>query len=205
MAATIGFRVPATKVTNEPYAAETWYRAIDGSAIYKPQRYGRIVRGDTVSVIYTNVIEPHHATKFASVQYAPVLLQPYISKGYEVRATVVGQYVFAAALASQTVPGAQHDWRRVDASVLPHTPHRLPSVVEAQCIALVRALGLNFGAIDLIVTPSGDYIFLEINPNGQWAWIQQMCPELQIREALIDLLQGKGSNHAAASTAHEPA
>ncbi len=52
----------------------------------------------------------------------------------------------------------------------------------------MKALGLNFGAIDMILTPAGEYVFLEINPNGQWAWIQQLRPEIPLRETLADLL-----------------
>jgi glutathione synthase/RimK-type ligase-like ATP-grasp enzyme len=68
--------------------------------------------------------------------------------------------------------------------------HQLPQEVESQCVHLTRALGLAFGAIDLILTPQGEYVFLEINPNGQWAWLQQVIPSLPLREALADLLIG---------------
>jgi glutathione synthase/RimK-type ligase-like ATP-grasp enzyme len=47
---------------------------------------------------------------------------------------------------------------------------------------------LKFGAIDLILTPAGEYVFLEVNPNGQWAWLDAAVPGLDIRERLIDLL-----------------
>ena len=55
------------------------------------------------------------------------------------------------------------------------------------CVALLRALNLAFGAIDMILTPAGEYVFLEINPNGQWAWIQQ-CTGAEMSGCLIDLL-----------------
>lgn len=187
VASTIGLIVPQTLATNEPFAAETFYRDV-APIIYKPQRGGRVVRGETVSLIYTNLIDQQHATQFDKVRLAPVLLQPYIPKQYEVRVTVVGRQVYAVALHSQEVREAQHDWRRVDARDIRHIPHQLPQHIEMQCIALVQELGLAFGAIDFIVTPIGEYVFLEINPNGQWAWVQQMCPELDIRDALIQLL-----------------
>ena len=101
--------------------------------------------------------------------------------------------MFTVEIHSQDVPDAQHDWRRVDATALRHTPYDLPSQVAQKCIALTRQLGLAFGAIDLILTPEGKYIFLEINPNGQWAWIEQMCPEIRISDALIDLLVSQES------------
>ena len=53
-------------------------------------------------------------------------------------------------------------------------------------MALVKALGLCFGAIDLVLTPDGRYVFLEINPSGQWEWIESLTG-LPISEALCDL------------------
>jgi glutathione synthase/RimK-type ligase-like ATP-grasp enzyme len=60
---------------------------------------------------------------------------------------------------------------------------------------LVKKLGLEFGALDLIVTPDNEYVFVEINPNGQWAWIQQLCPEIPMRETLTDLLIRGGARY----------
>ena len=64
-------------------------------------------------------------------------------------------------------------------------------------MALVRRLGLRYGAIDLILTPEGDYVFLEINPNGQWQWIEEPTG-LPITSALCDELTGRGAAERAA-------
>jgi glutathione synthase/RimK-type ligase-like ATP-grasp enzyme len=134
-------------------------------------------------------VQSVHAERLADVRYAPSLFQPYIPKETEIRVTIVGSRVFAVELRSQEVLEAKDDWRRVDSKQIKHVPHYLPTELEQKCVELVEALDLSFGAIDLILTPSNEYVFLEINPNGQWAWIQQMCPEINIRDALIDLLE----------------
>jgi len=54
-------------------------------------------------------------------------------------------------------------------------------------VRVVEALGLCFGAIDLIVTPDDDHVFLEVNPNGQWLWIEELTG-LPISHAIADLL-----------------
>lgn len=46
---------------------------------------------------------------------------------------------------------------------------------------------LNFGCFDLIVTPDGEYVFLECNPNGQWLWVE-LATGLPIAEAIADFL-----------------
>ncbi|MGB0386730.1 MAG: MvdC/MvdD family ATP grasp protein [Ardenticatenaceae bacterium] len=192
VASSLGFIIPQTLVTNSPHAARHFYHSSSQSVIYKPQRHARVIRKEKASLIYTNIIKEDHFEYFENVRFAPVLLQPYIQKKLEIRATVVCEQVFAVELHSQEIPAARHDWRRVDASKLKHVPHRLPSKIARKCIHLVKYLELSFGAIDLILTPDGEYVFLEINPNGQWAWIQQMCPEVRIREAIINLLVSGG-------------
>ena len=161
--------------------------------IYKPLRRSRLVREDGVSLIYTSPVTEAHADCFDSIAYAPCLLQRHIPKRLDVRVTVIGASVFAVAIRSQDHPEARNDWRRGSTLQLAHELHALPSPIEQLCARLVRELGLAFGAIDLVLTPDGEYVFLEINPNGQWAWIQQICPKVPLRETLADLLIGGGS------------
>lgn len=188
VAARIGFTIPATLVTNSPQEAEEYYSSSSSKLVYKPQQYGRLERGENVSLLYTSVVQANHTNQFDAVQLSPVLFQQYVPKKLELRVTVVGERVFAVEVHSQEIEEAKDDWRRVDPLKLRHVPCELPRNVMVNCIQLVKVLGLAFGAIDLIVTPDGEFVFLEINPNGQWAWIEQMCPELRIRDALIDLL-----------------
>jgi glutathione synthase/RimK-type ligase-like ATP-grasp enzyme len=71
--------------------------------------------------------------------------------------------------------------------VLAHTVETLPSDVVELCVALCRSYKLQFGAIDLARRPDGGYTFFEINPNGQWAWVEQRTG-LPLRARLADLL-----------------
>jgi D-alanine-D-alanine ligase-like ATP-grasp enzyme len=36
----------------------------------------------------------------------------------------------------------------------------------------MTVLGLRYGAIDLRLTPQGEYVFLEINPGGQFLFCE---------------------------------
>jgi len=192
VASLLGFVLSPTLVTNSPQEAHAFYREQDGNLIYKPLRRSRLTRDGAVSLIYTNPVGPAEASQMDKVAYAPCLLQTYVQKQVEVRVTVIGKRAFGVAIHSQEHVAARHDWRRGDTVQLRHEPHKLPSDLEARCVALVQEMGLAFGAIDLILTPDGEYVFLEINPNGQWAWIQQLCPEIPLREALADLLINGG-------------
>lgn len=188
IAAQVGFHLWPTIVTNNLERAQAFYDSQEGDVIYKPLQRSRLVRDEMVSLIYTSPIGPTEAEELWKITYAPCLLQAYVPKRVEIRATVIGSKVFSVEIHSQDHINSQHDWRRGDTVALRHELHLLPSSVESKCVALVEALGLAFGAIDLILTPEGEYVFLEINPNGQWAWIQQLCPDIPLRETLADLL-----------------
>ena len=116
-----------------------------------------------------------------------MIFQAYVPKRFELRITVVGQQVFAAEIHSQHTNHTRHDWRRYDLDETPHFPHALPPDVAQRCIQLVQELGLCYGAIDMVLTPDDRYVFLEINPSGQYLWIEQLTG-LPITDALCDLL-----------------
>ena len=59
-----------------------------------------------------------------------------------------------------------------------------------KCLALTRSYGLAFGAIDLARVDDGLYTFFEINPNGQWAWIEQLTGQ-PLRQAMAGLLTAR--------------
>ena len=74
-------------------------------------------------------------------------------------------------------------------------PHDLPPEVQARCVRLVERLELCYGAIDMILTPDGRYVFLEINPSGQYLWIEKEAG-LPISAAICDfLMAGQGAEH----------
>ena len=190
----LGFSVPDTIVTNRPETAERFLEAHD-VVVYKPLRRGRIVSADGTQLIFTNIISKDSRSSLDSVALAPSLLQEYIPKQFEVRVTIIGTHCFAVAIHSQESEETSTDWRRGDPNTLRHDIHNLPEAIQRRCTQLVGEFGLAFGAIDLIVTPDGDHVFLEINPNGQWAWLQQLCPELPLRETLADLLSDQPAHH----------
>lgn len=57
-------------------------------------------------------------------------------------------------------------------------------------LALARRLGLSYCALDLVVTPSGDYVFLEVNPSGQYGWLESLTGLPITRELVRMLMRG---------------
>lgn len=101
--------------------------------------------------------------------------------------TVVGERVFAAKILSQDDPRTMVDSRDMSAPI-GYAACILPSAVAQRCIDFVRSYDLTYGAIDLIFTPAGEYVFLENNPAGQFLYVQELVPELAILQAVADLL-----------------
>ena len=103
--------------------------------------------------------------------------------------------MFAAEIASQSSRLTRYDWRHYDDPSVRYSAHTLPGDIERRCRQLVERLGLSFGAIDLILTPSGEYVFLEINANGQWGFIE-LSTGLPIAEAVVDFLTAAPAREA---------
>ncbi len=116
----------------------------------------------------------------------------YVHKEYELRITVMGPHIFACKIDSQNQNENEGkiDWRQGYGHNMKHELVELPSTINNFCKNFLRTLHLNFGCFDFIVTPNGDYVFLECNPNGQWGWIEDELG-VPMTEALVDCLVNK--------------
>lgn len=181
----LGFSVPATLVGNDFEAASEF--TSKGDAIGKPLRRALLERGATGEVLFTSRLPPLTEADRGAAELAPVIYQHEIEKADDVRATVIGEEVFAASIDSQSCEETVVDWRcgsRVD---LDHAVIELPREIASRCVSLSKSLGLRYGAIDLVRDRSGAFWFLEINPNGQWAWIERRTG-LPLAARLVDEL-----------------
>jgi glutathione synthase/RimK-type ligase-like ATP-grasp enzyme len=194
----VALRVPRTLVTNEPDLARAFFEECDRKVIYKPMRSGLLGKQEGIwtrprvsDVIYTTRIDRFAPSDFDRVHYCPALLQEYIEKAFELRVTIVGDQIFAAAIHSQESTEAKTDWRKArDVATLRHEPFALPAEVEGKIRTLMGALSLRYGAMDLIVTPDGEYVFLEVNPNGNFLWIENLT-NIPISQAIATCLMAR--------------
>lgn len=181
-----GFLIPETIVTNSHQEFLKFCQEQENKLIIKPIRQGRVEMEDGFKNIFTNIIQADTIENIKDFDLTPCIFQKQILKQYELRITVVKNKVFTVQINSQSNLNTCIDWRK---EKLPLIPIQLPSKIESKCIQLVRKLGLSFGAIDMIYDIDGRYVFLEINPNGQWAWIE-LETGLPISDAIISLLSG---------------
>jgi hypothetical protein len=94
---------------------------------------------------------------------------------------VVGRRVFAVRIDSGLL-----DWRK-DYSALSYTVVDLPHHVDKALLAYLDHFGLVSGSFDFAVDRAGGLWWLELNPNGQWGWLEESTG-LRMAAAFADLL-----------------
>jgi glutathione synthase/RimK-type ligase-like ATP-grasp enzyme len=192
-AAAMGFTVPSSLVTNSRAEVEEFRRTAEHGIVFKLLSSLAAAAQDVPpeqlsgSGVPTTLIGDEHEDLLESVSESPCFFQHYVPKRYELRVTIVGDSLFAARIHSQDDPRTATDWRDMSAEIL-FEPAVLPPDVERRCLDFVRSYGLAFGALDLIVTPEGDHVFLENNPVGQFLFVEQLVPELDMTGAVARCL-----------------
>jgi len=183
-----GLRVPETAVSADPGEIRARFRDWGGRMVAKLAGGQLPVAADGEAyVIYTTRVDAADLADDAALAACPALYQEEIPKAYELRVTVVGERVLACRIDSAAVEAARVDWRAAGRDAVPHAAVELDEPLAARCRALTRRLGLRLAGLDLIVTPEGEPVFLELNAAGQWAWIEE-ATGLPIAAAIADEL-----------------
>lgn len=167
----VGFDIPETLISNDAEEVKSFFHRMGGDIICKPLRLGYFDYGDKCTCVFTSMLNEEDLTDIAGIRVAPVIYQQHIKKARDIRVTIVGNRIFSAEINSQVDQSSMVDWRRSDVD-LPYCTHKLPRTVEEMCFRLLDALNLKFGAIDLVLSTNGQYLFIEVNPNGQWLWLE---------------------------------
>ena len=164
----LGVRIPGTLVTNEPNRALD-FAGSHSSVIVKPVRYGLLASEPEPLVAWVHELDKADA---AGIDGPPVILQERINTIMHIRAVTVGENVFVATLSEVT--GV--DWRESPPN------HRRFVIADEEVAGAVtlgarkisKGLGLGYSSQDWLIDDAGDIIFLEANPNGQWAFLDDI-------------------------------
>lgn len=169
----IGFQTPKTLVTNNPNVMLEFFNDCDEEIIAKTLHSSQGLPKN--KMIFTTKIKKEDLQHANDLRNAPCMFQEYIQKKTEFRVTIVGNTIRAAEIYSQMSNKTKHDWRQYDDfEKTPYKEATLPSDISKKLLKLMKLMKLEFGAADLIRTPDDEYVFLEINPNGRWWWIQEL-------------------------------
>ncbi len=188
LACRVGFTIPRTLVTNDPEKAMSFFESCHGKMIFKTIKQGFLGYGDKGFNIPTTLIERKHLDQIKLVKCPPCLFQEYVDKFYELRVTIVGNKVFPVRIDSQLHQETLVDWRNpAFMDKLNYRVVALPENILTLCMEMMRELGLEFGAFDLAVDKKGQFVFFEVNPNGQWYWLEHYAGAC-ISDAITDIL-----------------
>jgi glutathione synthase/RimK-type ligase-like ATP-grasp enzyme len=183
-----GLRAPRTLITNDPDEVRRLL-ARGEKLIYKIFGGGVVqVAGETPAMLFTTDISDVDDAALDRIRHTPCIIQERVEKRVEIRMTVIGRTILLATIDSQSSPDTYLDWRAAESQRLKYGPPEHPPqhVVEAT-MRLMDSLGLAFSTVDFIVTEGDDWVFLEINPNGQFMWLEYETG-LPMTETMADLL-----------------
>lgn len=166
VAAAAGLTIPRTLITNSPREARDFVAAVGADrTVYKA------FSATVDNWRETRVLRPAELELLDAVRYAPVIFQEYVPASVDLRVTLIGDEVYPAAVHSQDLEYTV-DFR-VQLDEVRMEPTTLPGPVVAALYRLLARMGLRYGAVDLRRTPDGRYVFLEINPAGQWLFVEE--------------------------------
>jgi len=184
-----GVRVPRTVITTKPEVAIEFFRSCGEVALTKAvYSANATIDGRNRGVPSIKISAPEFYSLVDRVSAAPVQLQEYVDKDFELRVTIIGDAVFATRIDSQLHEETKVDWR-LYSKLNRYSVFELPVNVFQFCVGFLKAQGLLYGAMDFIVTPGGEFVFLENNPFGQYLWLEQETGA-PLTEAVCDMLVG---------------
>jgi glutathione synthase/RimK-type ligase-like ATP-grasp enzyme len=171
----VGFNIPPTFISRDSVLIKDFVLSNNKVAV-KPIHVRGVQHDKKWTPYFTEVI---NARDFSDISNDIIgstynYIQEYIDKKREWRVTIVGNEIFPCVIESQNSDGGEEDWRKINYNSIPHYFEQIPDAVRVKILNYCKAVELNFGAMDLIETPNGEWYFLECNPNGQWLWIEEL-------------------------------
>ena len=165
VASRCGLQVPPTLIGNDSKKFRERYQS---PIVVKSLDTVLLREGNESLFTYTTQCNINELTE-ESVSAVPLIVQEFYEHKTDYRVTVIGEKVFSIKILEKGIP-VKGDWRTVPKERLEYVDIELPQKIINSCKMLIKELNLSFGAIDLLETNKG-FIFLEINPTGEWGWL----------------------------------
>lgn len=185
-AQSIGLEIPRTLITNEPVRLMDFYDELNGNVICKLVKSADIVIEGRRKLMYTQKLKRPHLKNLDKLRLFPVIFQEIVKRRCDVRLIVVGEKIFAAEIYTPKNCGHLIDYRQISKNC-EYAIHSLPAEIYGKILRYMKELNLLFGAIDMILTPDGRYVFLELNVCGQWLFLEEKL-NFPITQSIANLL-----------------
>ncbi len=168
----VGLAVPRTLVTNDPEALRAFYDETAGDLVAKLLTRLTTSMEKTPFNVPTSLVSAEDVEQGELLRYSPMVFQERVPKDVELRVACVDGECFVGAIDASRSSAGRVDWREADPAQASWERGELPDDTAERLRGLMRTLGLAYGAVDLIRTPEGRHVFLEVNPNGEWGMLE---------------------------------
>jgi hypothetical protein len=159
-----GLQLADTLITNDPAEARAFFHRHDGEVVYKSFNQRGLIWSPTRRLTASDLVHLN------SLQCAPVIFQRYVEGTCDIRVTVIGESLFATEFRLDHLNCVDH---RLALDTAPCAAHRLPPEIERKVLDMVRDLKLEYGSVDLRMTPDGAYFFFEVNTAGEFLYLEE--------------------------------
>lgn len=124
-------------------------------------------------VLYTSVVNIQESM---TDSFSPSLFQELIEKKYELRIFYLDGHFNSMAIFSQGNDQTKIDFRKYN-MIKPNrnVPFLLPKNIKEKLKKLMKKLNLNCGSIDMIYSKQNKFVFVEVNPIGQFGMVSYPC------------------------------
>src|ERR1044072_3974859 len=190
----VGLIIPQTLMTNDPAAVRDFFRKVNKRMVAKLLRPVSVSMESPSAFVHTSEVTSKDVADGKLLRHCPVVFQEMIPKSSELRVAFVNGSLFVGAIDARRSKRGQVDWRLASPDETAWQRDAVPEEVAAKLRALMLKLGLVYGAIDLIRTPAGEYVFLEVNSGGEWGMLERDL-DYPISEAIAEALLGR-EDHA---------
>lgn len=187
LAAQCGLKIPRTIISNSPDEVIKFAEK-QHEVLLKSMGYIRLDDEGKWS-LYSEIFSLKELQESeTAIRRCPIYCQTYVEKRFEHRVMIIGSRVLSCRIDSQASEKTKIDWRHYDLKNTEHRQVELPIKVQRNLRRFMRAADLRYGAIDLIEDLNGDYVFLEVNPCGQWGWIADLAG-VPVAQTVADFLE----------------
>lgn len=184
-------KIPKTIFSNNPKHIRNFLRKYKNTIIkHHTQHEWKSTETGTTLQPFTTMIYESDISSDKSISLAPSIYQEYIEKQFELRIFFTGETIIPIKINSQT-NSRSIDWRFDFASRPPCETYNLPKDIEYKIRDFIKNTGLIYGSIDMIVDHYNEHYFLEVNESGQFLWIEELIPDLNILDCFASLLKEK--------------
>lgn len=187
IATEVGLMIPRTLITNDPNQAREFYQEVEEKMIGKLLKPLSYSMEGSAFFMYTSNVKQEDLLDAETLRYCPMVFQEQIPKQLELRAIYVNGNLFVGALDASGYAASTQDWRRAPNQACVWQTYELPDEIIQRLDQFMAQFKLTFGAFDFIVTPSGEHVFLEVNPTGEWGMLERDL-NYPISEAIADAL-----------------